>query len=121
MIQVVSLLLPFIYLVQTMPETILLQSVVSACQSDGPMMIGGDFNVNVKAADRNYRNELFDNILDANSLLALSQTLFCQGPDYTFFTNTQNSTLDYILTDVDFYDNALNCIVHPHESSTKSF
>ena len=91
-----------------------LQSIVSACQSDGPVMIVGDFNVNVKTADRNYRNELFDNFLDANSLLVLSQTLLCQGPDYTFFTNTQNSTLDYILTDVDFYDNVLNCIVHPH-------
>lgn len=90
-----------------------LQSAVSAYKSYGPVIITGDFNVNL--ADVNHhcdRKQLVMDFIDSHSLYIVSQSSVCGGPNYTFFS-TSCSMLDYIIANSSIANEILSCLIHP--------
>ena len=59
------------------------------------------------------RLELLRNIVDHHSLYVLSQGPEVSGPNYTYFSKSTTSTLDYIITSTSIFGNVINCFVHP--------
>ena len=71
-----------------------LQSVVGRYEADGPIIICGDFNVDVSSRHSDSRQTQLVDLLDTYSLYIVSQSSLHQGP---FFRDSHLSTLDYIV------------------------
>ena len=91
-----------------------LQSVVSAYESYGPVIITGDLNVNL--ADVNHhcdQKQLVMDFIDAHSLYIVSQSSVCGGPNHTFFSTSRCSMLDYIIGNSFIASEFLSCRIYP--------
>ena len=91
-----------------------LQSVVSSYDLEGPIIICGDFNVDISNDLQSSRSRLLNDLVDSHSLYVVSQSSQFSGPKYTFFKNSCYSTIDYIITNSSIAGNVLSCFTHPH-------
>ena len=76
-----------------------LQSVIGTFERNGPIVLCGDLNVDISNPTHSpQRNQLLDNLVDCHSLFIASQSSTVSGPSYTYFSDTCQSVLDYIIT-----------------------
>ncbi len=91
-----------------------LQSLISYHDAAGPVVICGDFNVDIQANhNQKSRSRLLNDLLSHHSV---SQSSLSNGPDYTFFNNAHHSTIDYIIASSSISDRTSSCFTHPHHS-----
>ena len=88
-----------------------LQSVIGRYEVDGPIIICGDFNVDVSSHHSDSRQTQLADLLDTHSLYIISQSSLHQGPNYTFFKDSHFSVLDYIVA---IASTTLSCFTHPY-------
>ena len=87
----------------------------SSYEVSGPIIICGDFNVDVQSSQpQNPRSRLLNDLLEHHSLYIVSQSSISNGPNYTFFRDSCHSTIDYIIASSAIAGYTLNCFVHPH-------
>ena len=91
-----------------------LQSVIGRYEVDGPIIICGDFNVDVSSHHSDSRQMQLADLLDTHSLYIVSQSSLHQGPNYTFFRDSHFSTLDYIVASSSIASTTLSCFTHPY-------
>ena len=74
-----------------------LESAISALQSVEPVIITGDFNAHYQrwAVIQTLRG-VYD-LIDRNSLFAVSCSSITTGPNYTYISGQTATTVDYIL------------------------
>ena len=91
-----------------------LQSVIGTFERNGPIVLCGDLNVDISNPTHSpQRNQLLDNLVDCHSLFIASQSSTVSGPSYTYFSDTCQSVLDYIITSSSLAGCTNNCFVHP--------
>ena len=91
-----------------------LQSAVSAYKSYDPVIITGDFNVNFANVNHHCdRKQLVMDFIDAHSLYIVSQSSVCGVLNYTFFSSSCCSTLDYIIANSFIASEFLSCRIYP--------
>ena len=89
-----------------------LQSVIGRYEVNGPIIICGDFNVDVSSHHSDSRQMQLVDLLDTHSLYIVSQSSLHQGPNYTFFRDSHFSTLDYIVASSSIASTTLSCFTH---------
>ena len=74
-----------------------LQCIVSTLQTQGPVIVAGDFNAHlpVCCSMPNEEGHLIAEFIDQNHLYPVSCSSISSGPNYTFFTDTSKSIVDY--------------------------
>ena len=79
---------------------------ISALQSDGPVMVLGDFNAHLGSlggqrgiGEANPQGKLLLDLICRTNLFVASLCSISSGPSYTFFRGAQHTTVDYCLLD----------------------
>ena len=96
-----------------------LECVVCALKSSGPVMLVGDFNAHLPnpsddSVSGNQQGKLLSDIIQNHSLFVASTSSLSNGPNYTFFSGANRTTVDYIITDASLASTMCECRVHSH-------
>ena len=83
-----------------------LENTISALQSDGPVLVTGDFNAHLGnmggprgIGDMNTQGQLLFDLISRTELFVASLCHTSSGPSYTFFNGEHHTTVDYCLLD----------------------
>ena len=85
--------------------------MISAPQSVGPVIIAGDFNAHLPAlsSNTNTQGRLLNDLIDRNSLFAVSCYSITTGPNYTYPSGQTATTVDYILVNTELVPYVNSC------------
>ena len=97
-----------------------LEQLICESQHQGPVLIAGDFNAHLGSlggprglGQPNQQGLLFKDLIDRCSLHVLSLSERSEGPAYTFWNSTSETTVDYIIGDVEAASLMSLCYIHP--------
>ena len=83
-----------------------LENTILALQSDGPIMVLGDFNAHLGCmggprgmGEANLQGKLLLDLMCRTNLFAASLCSISSGPSYTYFSGAHHTTVDYCLLD----------------------
>ena len=78
-----------------------LENTISTLQPTGRIILAGDLNVHLTQSNQSSsRESLLHHCIHRHNLYSVStSTNNVSGPNYTFFSSTSHSTVDYILTE----------------------
>ena len=92
-----------------------LENAISSLQPTGQIILAGDFNVHLTQSNQSFgRESLLHNCIHRHNLYSVSTSNIVSGPDYTFFSSTTHSMVDYILTESSLVGQVISCLVHQH-------
>ena len=77
-----------------------LECAISALQSEGQVIVVGDFNTHLPTLQQNNANtqgQLLADLLHCHNLFPVSCSSIATGPKYTYFSGQTITTVDYIL------------------------
>ena len=77
-----------------------LECAISALQSEGQVIVVGDFNAHLPTLQQNNANtqgQLLADLLHCHNLFPVSCSSIATGPKYTYFSGQTITTVDYIL------------------------
>ena len=88
-----------------------LESAINALQSVGPVIVAGDFNAHLPAlgSNTNTQGRLLNDLIDRNSLFAVSCSNITTGPNYTYLSDQTATTVDYILVNTELVSYVNSC------------
>ncbi len=98
-----------------------LENAVAALQSQGPVLILGDFNAHLGSCnsdggseDMNPQGQLLREMMSRNDLFPVSLSQLASGPSYTFFSGDKRTTVDYCLLDCGASHLVSDCSILDH-------
>ena len=92
-----------------------LENAISVLQQTGRVVLAGDFNVHLTESNQSpSRESLVHNCIHRHNLYSVSTSNIASGPNYTFFSSTLHSMVDYILTESSLAGQVASCSVHQH-------
>ena len=93
-----------------------LENTISTLQPTGRIILAGDLNVHLTQSNQSSsRESLLHHCIHRHNLYSVStSTNNVSGPNYTFFSSTSHSTVDYILTESSLVGQVTSCQVHEH-------
>ena len=96
-----------------------LENLISDSQHFGAVVIAGDFNAHIGClgglrgeGQPNHQGLLVKDLIDRCSLHVLSLSGRAEGPNYTFWNSTSETTVDYIIGDIVASNAMVNCRTH---------
>lgn len=92
-----------------------LESAIGALQTSGKVILAGDFNAHLSQSDPlSDRERLLHTCIHRYNLYTVSTSSTASGPNYTFFSSTTHSMVDFILTEYLLAGQVLSCKIHQH-------
>lgn len=94
-----------------------LECAICALQSEGQVIVVGDFNAHLPTPQHNNANtqgQLLADLLHRHNLFPVSCSSIATGPKYTYFSGQVMTTVDYILISVELASSVGSCTTLDH-------
>lgn len=105
-----------------------LERLICEYQQCGPVVVAGDFNAHLGSLGGPRRSGCPDqpgiivkDLIDRCSLHVMSLAARSSGPDYTFWSSTTNTTVDYIMGDMVASSALQCCYTHSQDSLNPAY